>query len=51
MTGSQLASVLMVLCLIGIILALLANQWQESRRMKIAVVLLLVCYLALYGLR
>lgn len=51
MTGRQIAYVLLILSLIALGLTILAHHWDGQRRMKIAVIMILVAYCASYGLR
>lgn len=51
MTDRQIAYVLLALSLIGLGLLIFANQWNEFRRFKIAVVFIIIGYCAAYGLR
>lgn len=46
-----LIHVLLVLCLLGIGLTIAANDWHGERRWKIGVVLVLIGYCAVTGLR
>lgn len=42
---------LLILCLFGLGLTIAADEWNGARRWKIAVVLILIGYAGLYGLR
>lgn len=50
-TFRLLIHVLLVLCLIGVGLTILADAWHASRRWKIGVTLILIGYCAVTGLR
>lgn len=50
-SGKLIVYILFMLCLIGLGLTIAADQWNGARRWKIAVVLILIAYAGLYGLR
>jgi hypothetical protein len=52
MDGTRIAvHVLLVLCLIGIMLTIAADEWSGARRWKLGVTLLVIAYAAVGCLR